>query len=145
VAAHANAWPDGSLAAGDVHSGHIALFNMLCGRKTHGEFEGSITYRCRGGLDAVQFRQHSTYVPAQPHLPADLTIRQLLGYAARLSLPRRTTAAEIAQRVDDVAALLGLDAVLEKPLTRSAGSTKRRPYTQAVAIAMELLSDPGWR
>ena len=143
MTAHADVWLDVSPAAGDVYSGHVALFNMLCGRKTHGEFEGSITYRCRGAVDTVQFRQHSAYVPAQPHLPADLTVRQLLGYAARLSLPSRTSVAEIAQRVGDVATLMGLDAVLEKPLTRSAGSTKRRPYTQAVAIAMELLGDPG--
>ena len=85
----------------------------------------------------ASFRGVLGYVPQDDIVHADLPLRSMLGYAARLRLPSSTTAAEVDDAVRDAIVAVGLtgyDDVLVRSL--SGGQRKR------ASIAVELLTDP---
>ena len=99
-----------------------------------------------GGLDLHDhfelFRGRIGYVPQDDILHADLTVWQALWYAARLRLPQDMADAEIARRIRQVLAQLGLDGTEQ---TRVGDQRKRGisgGQRKRVNLAMELLTDP---
>ena len=83
---------------------------------------------------AMVFQTYALY----PHM----TVRQNLGYGLKA---RRTDKAEIARRVDEVAALLGLSALLERrPAQLSGGQRQRVAMGRAIAREPQafLLDEP---
>ncbi len=99
-----------------------------------------------GGLDLHDhfdlFRGRIGFVPQDDILHADLTVWQALWYAARLRLPADTTAEEIATRIRDVIAQLGLEGTENTRI----GDQRKRGISggqrKRVNLAMELLTDP---
>lgn len=99
-----------------------------------------------GGLDLHDhfelFRGRIGYVPQDDILHADLTVWQALWYAARLRLPRDMADEEIARRIRQVLAELGLEGTEQ---TRVGDQRKRGisgGQRKRVNLAMELLTDP---
>jgi len=99
-----------------------------------------------GGLDLHDhfelFRGRIGYVPQDDILHADLTVWQALWYAARLRLPPDMADAEIARRIRQVIAQLGLEGTEQ---TRVGDQRKRGisgGQRKRVNLAMELLTDP---
>ncbi len=99
-----------------------------------------------GGLDLHDhfdlFRGRIGYVPQDDILHADLTVWQALWYAARLRLPKDTADEEIARRIRQVLAQLGLEGTEH---TRVGDQRKRGisgGQRKRVNLAMELLTDP---
>jgi ABC transport system ATP-binding/permease protein len=99
-----------------------------------------------GGLDLHDhfelFRGRIGYVPQDDILHADLTVWQALWYAARLRLPRDMADEEIARRIRQVLAQLGLEGTED---TRVGDQRKRGisgGQRKRVNLAMELLTDP---
>lgn len=99
-----------------------------------------------GGLDLHDhfdlFRGRIGYVPQDDILHADLTVWQALWYAARLRLPRDMADEEIAGRIRQVLAQLGLEGTEQ---TRVGDQRKRGisgGQRKRVNLAMELLTDP---
>lgn len=99
-----------------------------------------------GGLDLHDhfelFRGRIGYVPQDDILHADLTVWQALWYAARLRLPKDMADAEIARRIRQVLAQLGLEGTEH---TRVGDQRKRGVsggQRKRVNLAMELLTDP---
>lgn len=99
-----------------------------------------------GGLDLHDhfelFRGRIGYVPQDDILHADLTVWQALWYAARLRLPKDMADDEIARRICQVLAQLGLEGTEH---TRVGDQRKRGVsggQRKRVNLAMELLTDP---
>jgi ABC-type multidrug transport system ATPase subunit/pSer/pThr/pTyr-binding forkhead associated (FHA) protein len=99
-----------------------------------------------GGLDLHDhfelFRGRIGYVPQDDILHADLTVWQALWYAARLRLPKDMADDEIARRIRQVLAQLGLEGTEH---TRVGDQRKRGVsggQRKRVNLAMELLTDP---
>ncbi len=99
-----------------------------------------------GGLDLHDhfelFRGRIGYVPQDDILHADLTVWQALWYAARLRLPKDMGDEEIARRIRQVLAQLGLEGTEN---TRVGDQRKRGVsggQRKRVNLAMELLTDP---
>ena len=99
-----------------------------------------------GGLDLHDhfelFRGRIGYVPQDDILHADLTVWQALWYAARLRLPKDMADEEIARRIRQVLAQLGLEGTEN---TRVGDQRKRGVsggQRKRVNLAMELLTDP---
>jgi ABC transport system ATP-binding/permease protein len=77
------------------------------------------------------------YVPQDEIVHANLSVREALGYAARLRLPRDATAADVHSNVDRVLAELSLTAHAETRIGSLSGGQRKR-----VGVAAELLSRP---
>lgn len=126
---------------GPSGAGKSTLLSVLNGQVTPAA--GRIVI---GGLDLHEhfelFRGRIGYVPQDDILHADLTVWQALWYAARLRLPRDMADDEIARRIHDVLAQLGLEGTEN---TRVGDQRKRGVsggQRKRVNLAMELLTDP---
>jgi multiple sugar transport system ATP-binding protein len=120
--------------------GKSTLLRMIAGLEE--VTEGSIAIGDRDVTDlaprsrdiAMVFQTYALY----PHM----TVRQNMGYGLKA---RRTPKAEIGQRVDDVAQLLGLDELLErKPAQLSGGQRQRVAMGRAIVRQPQafLLDEP---
>jgi ABC-type multidrug transport system ATPase subunit/pSer/pThr/pTyr-binding forkhead associated (FHA) protein len=78
------------------------------------------------------------YVPQENILPAQLTVRRALQYAARLRLPRDVTSQSADERVDEVMQALDLFERRDVRLGQLSGGQQKR-----ASIAAELISSPG--
>ena len=83
------------------------------------------------------FRPLIGYVPQGDIVHRGLPVRHALDYVARLRLPRDTTAAERAQRIDQVLASVGLSERADTMIDRLSGGQLKR-----VSTAVELLAAP---
>ena len=126
---------------GPSGAGKSTLLSVLNGQLTPAA--GRIVI---GGLDLHEhfelFRGRIGYVPQDDILHADLTVWQALWYAARLRLPRDMSDDEIARRIREVLAQLGLQGTEN---TRVGDQRKRGVsggQRKRVNLAMELLTDP---
>lgn len=83
------------------------------------------------------FRASLGYVPQDDIIHKDLTVYQVLHYAARLRLPPDTTAGEREARVEAAMASLQLTERRDTPVFRLSGGQRKR-----VSIGVELLNEP---
>ena len=126
---------------GPSGAGKSTLLSVLNGQVTPAA--GRIVI---GGLELHEhfelFRGRIGYVPQDDILHADLTVWQALWYAARLRLPKDMADDEIARRIRQVLAQLGLEGTEH---TRVGDQRKRGVsggQRKRVNLAMELLTDP---
>ncbi len=125
-------------------AGKTSLLNLLAGRATAtkgARVEGSV--RVNGApRDFASFRHQSAYVLQDDDMFAELTVREQVGYAARLRLPGSMSRRAKNNRVERVIQELGLAKVIDSAIGGaqirgiSGGERKR------VAIATELVTDP---
>jgi ABC-type multidrug transport system ATPase subunit len=83
------------------------------------------------------FRSVLGYVPQDDIIHADLPLRRMLRYAARLRLPSSTTPADIDDAVRDALDAVGLTEYSEVRVASLSGGQRKR-----ASIAVELLTDP---
>jgi ABC-type multidrug transport system ATPase subunit len=121
---------------GPSGSGKSTLLNALTGFKQ--ATEGTVLY---GGRDLYaeydELRARIGFVPQDDIVHAALTIREALGYAARLRFPSDVPAADLARRVEEIAEELGLAARADVPIDRLSGGQRRR-----VSVGLELIAQP---
>ena len=77
------------------------------------------------------------YVPQQDIVYDNLTLTDMLDYAARLRMPADMTAAERQERCNEVIKMLDLEIVRDNLIGNMSGGQKKR-----ASIAVELLADP---
>jgi ABC-type multidrug transport system ATPase subunit len=99
---------------------------------------GSVRY---DGIDVranpAAFRGVLGYVPQDDIVHAELPLRRMLRYAARLRLPSSTSAAEVEAAVDDAIDAVGLAHQADVRVGALSGGQRKR-----ASIAAELLTDP---
>jgi ABC-type multidrug transport system ATPase subunit len=84
---------------GPSGSGKTALLDCIAGRKNAGALSGKATYN-GATPTARMLKQKTSYVEQFDTLVAELTVREMLMYAAELKLPQRITTAQKEERVD---------------------------------------------
>lgn len=130
--------PERSLVAvlGPSGSGKTTLLRALTGFSP--ATEGRVFY---GGRDMyasyADVRQRIGYVPQDDILHNELTVRQALQYAARLRFPPDVPAEDIANRVDEVIAELGLGHRADVGISALSGGQRKR-----ASVGFELLTKP---
>ena len=99
---------------------------------------GSVRY---DGIDVhanpAAFRGVLGYVPQDDIVHAELPLRRMLRYAARLRLPSSTSATEVEEAVDDAIDAVGLAPQADVQVGSLSGGQRKR-----ASIAAELLTDP---
>ena len=134
----------GAVAAGEVcfimgpsGAGKSTLLDALGDRISHQNAAGQVRIPKNDGVDSTM--RPIAYVQQQDALPAVLTARQVLTYAAELATGDRD---EAARRCEDTAAMLGLtehlDTMCGGPLTRGLSGGQRR----RVSIGEQLVNLP---
>lgn len=128
----------GSLVAiiGGSGAGKSTFMNAISGysRPTSGKVlvNGEELYQNYDGLKNI-----IGYVPQQDIVYDDLTLDEMLNYAAKLRLPDDTTRAEREARVKDVIEMVELNGKESTLIRRLSGGQRKR-----ASIAVELLPDP---
>ena len=121
---------------GGSGAGKSTLMNCLCGY-TKPE-EGTVYL---GGEDLYRnlsyFRRMIGYVPQADIVFDNLTVAEMLRYAARLRLPPDTAGREREARIQEVLDMTELTGKEDTPIKRLSGGQKKR-----VSIAVELIPDP---
>ncbi|KAF4040915.1 ABC-2 type transporter [Phytophthora infestans] len=126
---------------GPSGSGKTTLLDILADRLCSGSITGEIAFNGEK-RDAKIFRKVSSYVAQEDSRLGSFTVQETLEMAARLSMPRGTTALTIIRRVQRVIDDMGLR-VCENAMVGDmfhkgiSGGQKRR-----LSIAIEMLSDP---
>ena len=129
---------EGSLLAvvGPSGAGKSTLLGALTGLKPAPR--GSVYF---GGRDLYadydELRQRIGFVPQDDVVHPELTVAQSLGYAAELRFAPDVSAAERAERVDEVMAELGLAERRNLQVGKLSGGQRKR-----VSVAIELLTKP---
>ncbi len=122
---------------GQSGSGKTTLLNALSGFNPASQGEvvvnGVNIYR---SFDAV--RHHIGYVPQQDIVHKELTVWEVLDYAARLRMPPDTSREERHARIEEVLKDLDLSHRRHVPVGRLSGGQQKR-----VSIGVELLTRPG--
>ena len=95
-------------------------------------FDGIDLHANRG-----RFRSVLGYVPQEDIVHAELPLRRMLRYAARLRLPSSTSATEIDEAVRDAIDAVGLTPQADVRVGSLSGGQRKR-----ASIAVELLTDP---
>ena len=121
---------------GGSGSGKSTLLNELNGSEFADEgqvfVDGVSLYPNYEGLKST-----IGYVPQQDIVYDNLTLVDMLNYAARLRMPDDMTPAERQERCDEVIKMLELENVRDNLIGRMSGGQKKR-----ASIAVELLADP---
>jgi len=129
--------PAGSYAVlmGRTGSGKTTLLEIICGlRRPHA---GRVFIAGLDVTDAPPAARGVGYVPQDGAMFPAMTVREQLGFALRL---RRRPAAEIAARVDQLAAELGIAALLDRlPPHLSGGERQRVALGRALAARPQVL------
>ncbi|MEX2247262.1 MAG: ATP-binding cassette domain-containing protein, partial [Dehalococcoidia bacterium] len=123
--------------AGTSGAGKSTLIDALNGLRPptsgHVLVNGADLYRAYDAL-----RPLIGYVPQEPILPIQLSVRRALHYVARLRLPPDVSAAEADQRVDEVMRQLDLVDRQDVRIANLSGGQQKR-----ASIAAELIARPG--
>lgn len=121
---------------GPSGSGKTTLLNALSGRRpaTSGDvlMNGESLYE-----DYDRLRQNVGYVPQNDAMHSDLTVRQVLDYAARLRLPIDTTEEERNHIVQDTLESLDLTRLRDNVVDKLSAGQRRK-----LSAGVELLSRP---
>jgi ABC-type multidrug transport system ATPase subunit len=121
---------------GPSGAGKSTLLGALTGMKP--ATEGSVLYDNRDlYADYAELRHRIGLVPQENILHTQLSAKRGLGYAAELRFPRDTSAAERAQRIDEVLGELSLTNHADTRTSALSGGQQKR-----VNVALELLTKP---
>jgi len=121
---------------GPTGAGKSTLVKALTGSRPADD--GHVLYNGRDLYQAYpELRHRIGYVPQDDILHPELTVRQALGYAARLRFPTDVSSEERTARVDEVMAELGLTARADLQVIKLSGGQRKR-----VSVAIELLTRP---
>ena len=126
---------------GPSGAGKTTMLDILAQRQKGGTVTGEIMMNGRP-VDQGVFRRVSAYVQQEDILHGYLTVKETIGYSAKLRLPPSVSDAEIADRTSYVMKMLGIDHVKDRKIgnevTRGvSGGEKKR-----TAIAVELVTNP---
>lgn len=116
---------------GPSGSGKTTLLKAISGFDKH--IEGEILYIGEGNLHPPQIG----YVPQEHMIHENLTLLQMLTYAALLRLPKNIDKQVISARIDKVLRDLELTYCSKQRIKKLSGGEKKRAN-----LAVELLSDP---
>ncbi|KAI0282455.1 P-loop containing nucleoside triphosphate hydrolase protein, partial [Russula aff. rugulosa BPL654] len=127
---------------GPSGAGKTTLIEVLANKNKTGYTSGSVRFPSDPSRERRAPR--IGFVPQQDVLPAMLTVREAILFAARLRLPEYVTEAEKRQRADDVIEQLGLSHVRD---SRIGGRTTHTHgisggETRRVTIGLELVASP---
>mmetsp|Transcript_31805 Transcript_31805/g.77040 ORF Transcript_31805/g.77040 Transcript_31805/m.77040 type:complete len:1246 (-) Transcript_31805:208-3945(-) len=126
---------------GGSGAGKTSLLNALCGRAYYGNIIGD-TYINGTKKQIEEIKDVIGFVPQDDVVYAELTVRENLMFAGKLSLPRGTDMDEIEDLADSTLANLGLSRVAKSLV----GDVKRRGVSggekKRVNIGLELMSRP---
>lgn len=126
---------------GPSGAGKTTLLNVLAGRAAYGKVQGLIL--ANGRKRNSSWKRVAAYVEQEDILYADLTVREILLFAAKLRLPAAMSEAEKVSRADEIIRVLGLNHIADSRI----GSHEKRGISggerKRVSIAVELVSDPG--
>ncbi|KAG2139030.1 hypothetical protein DEU56DRAFT_801366 [Suillus clintonianus] len=125
---------------GPSGAGKTTLVELIAGKTKSGQYTGSITFPpySPGHHPRVAF------VPQNDILPAMLTVREALTFAASLRLPESLPVSSKAALVSTVISKLGLDAVAETRIGATDGTGRGISGGEArrVSIGLELVGCP---
>ncbi|KAB8258136.1 P-loop containing nucleoside triphosphate hydrolase protein [Aspergillus pseudonomiae] len=132
--------PPGRLTVilGGSGSGKTTFLNVLSGRTQNGRLHvaGKILYNGRADIRAFR----SAYLVQQDILPAMLTVREILSYAAELS-SGCTGASEINRSVDNIISMLGLENCAETRIGDNRNKGCSGGERRRVSIGIQLLKE----
>jgi len=126
---------------GGTGSGKSSLLNALCGRAYYGKVSGKVFVN--GNESKIEDQQAVIgFVPQEDIVYPDLTVKENLLYAGRLTLPAGTRREEIAELADEVMASLGLSRIANSLV----GDARRRGISggekKRVNVGIELMKRP---
>lgn len=125
---------------GPSGAGKTTLVEILAGKQKSGVVSGQVTRSFSAGGSVPLARV--AFVPQQDVLPAMLTVREALTFAAKLRLPEYVPLHEKVARVEEVIEQLGLTRVAETRI----GDGERRGISggemRRVSIGLELVGRP---
>lgn len=126
---------------GGTGSGKSSLLNALCGRAYYGKVSGKVFVN--GNESKIEEQQAVIgFVPQEDIVYPDLTVKENLLYAGRLTLPAGTRKEEIAELADEVMASLGLSRIANSLV----GDARRRGISggekKRVNVGIELMKRP---
>lgn len=136
IAAHVATGDGLTVLFGPSGIGKTSILNMVAGlirpERGHIRVGGATLFDARGGIDLRPEQRRAGYVFQEPRLFPHMRVRANLRYGERLAPP-----GERLLSLDEVAALLGIGALLDRwPRSLSGGEARR------VAIGRALLCGP---
>lgn len=138
---------NGHVAAGELMAilgpsgaGKTTLVELIAGKAKSGMFTGSITFPSLANTR----RPRVAFVPQTDVLPAVLTVREALTFAASLRLPESLSSEKKAALVSAVISRLGLEDVAETRIGATDGTGRGISGGEArrVSIGLELVGCP---
>ncbi len=124
-----------AILMGRTGSGKTTLLEVICGLRS--ATVGAIHIANQNVIDLPPRARGIGYVPQDLALFTTMTVRDNIGFALGI---RRMTASDIRRRVDELAALLGVQALLERlPMHLSGGEKQRVALGRALAAQPHVL------
>lgn len=124
-----------AILMGRTGSGKTTLLEVICGLRS--ATAGAIQIAQQNVIDLPPRERGIGYVPQDLALFTTMTVRDNIGFALGI---RRMTASDIRRRVDELAALLGVQALLERlPMHLSGGEKQRVALGRALAAQPHVL------
>ena len=129
-----------AILMGNTGSGKTTLLEVICGLRS--ATAGAIWLDNKNVFDLPPRARGIGYVPQDLSLFTTMTVRENIGFALEL---RRVKAGDIRRRVDELATMLGVQALLERmPMNLSGGEKQRVALGRALAAqpSVLLLDEP---
>ena len=121
-------------------AGKSTLLDLLAGRKTTGVITGDVLFN--GEVMSSEVRKRSAYVTQDTVLFGLLTVRQTMYFAAELRLIESMTLEEKDQRINEVLAMMGLEAVADTLVGNESVRGLSGGQLKRLSIAVEIIHYP---